>query len=82
MNLSIMFNCGAAAKTCDKSQYQESSLLDRILMKMHHLMCRVCREHSAENTKLTNALQKADVKTLTRDEKEHIRKKVQQEIAK
>jgi len=82
MNIGILFNCSEAAHICDKSQYQESSFFERFLMKLHQMMCRVCREHSSENTKLTEIIEKADLKTMPEDKKENIRKIIQQEISK
>ncbi len=82
MNIGILFKCSEAAHVCDKSQYHESSVFERVLMKLHQMMCRVCREHSSENTKLTKVIEKADLKTMPEDKKEDIRKIIQQEISK
>lgn len=77
MNLGIIFKCDEASHICDKSQYAESSYWERLLMKMHHMMCKVCREHSALNTRLSKLIGKADIKTLPKERKERIRKEIQ-----
>ncbi len=82
MNFVKIFKCEAAAHVCDKSQYKESSLWERIVMKLHHLICHACREHSNENTKLTKAIETANIQILTADKKEAIRETIQQEISK
>ncbi len=82
MNLGIIFKCGEAAHVCDKSQYRESSLFERMLMKMHHLMCRICRKHSSENGKLSEAINKSNVKVLSEKDKSVLKEKIQQEISK
>ncbi|MBT8262919.1 MAG: hypothetical protein KJO05_08865 [Bacteroidia bacterium] len=82
MNLGILFKCNEAAHICDKSQYKESSFIERLLMRMHQWMCAVCREHSSENTKLTEIIQKADLKTMPEKDKIELREVIQQEISK
>jgi hypothetical protein len=82
MNLGIIFKCKEASHICDKSQYKESSFIERLLMRMHQWMCKVCREHSAENTKLTEIIQKADLKTMPAERKDELRQVIQQEISK
>lgn len=82
MNLGIIFKCNEASHICDKSQYKESSFIERLLMRMHQWMCKVCREHSAENTKLTEIIQKADLKTMPAERKDELRQVIQQEISK
>lgn len=82
MSLTIIFKCDAAAHICDKSQYKESSLWERIQMKMHHLMCRICRQHSERNTKLSQVIQIANLKTLPVEKKKELRDTIQQEISK
>jgi hypothetical protein len=82
MNIGIIFKCKEAAHICDKSQYRESSFFERFLMKMHQMMCKVCRDHSLENSKLTEILQKADLKTFPENKKQDLRKVIQQEISK
>lgn len=82
MNFRILFKCGDAAHICDKSQYRESSRTERILMRMHQWWCKVCRQHSAENTKLTEIIQKADLKSIPEEKKQEMRKVIQQEISK
>jgi hypothetical protein len=82
MNLEIIFKCKEASHICDKSQYEESSFTERLLMKMHQWMCKVCRQHSEENTKLTKIIQKADLKTFPETKKNELQRVIQHEISK
>ncbi|MCW5520158.1 hypothetical protein J1N09_09930 [Aureitalea sp. L0-47] len=82
MNLGILFKCKDAAHICDKSQYRESSRFERMLMRMHQWMCKVCRQHSEENSKLTEIIQKANLRSLPEDKKKELQKVIQQEISK
>ncbi|QNJ98007.1 hypothetical protein [Constantimarinum furrinae] len=79
--MKIMINCGEAAQVCDKAQYEEASRWQKLLMKIHQFMCRLCREHSIRNGKLSSAIKSADLKTLPKENKEAIKKRLQQELS-
>lgn len=78
--MKFFLKCNEAAEVCDKSQYKEASLLNIIMLKMHLLMCKLCRSHSKRNTKLTNAINSANIKILQTEEKQSIKTRLQQEI--
>ena len=80
MKLGIVFKCNKAAHICDKSQYAESTLAERLFMRMHQWMCSICRDHSNENSKLTETLHKADIQLYPQEKKEILRQRIQQEI--
>lgn len=82
MNLGILFKCDDAANVCDRSQYSESTVSERLLMKFHHVICRICREHSALNGKLSRAIKKANLQSFPEHKKRELRKVIQQEISK
>jgi len=50
----IKISCEEAATICTKTQYGESSLLDRIKLSLHLVYCKVCRLYSKQNTQLTD----------------------------
>ena len=82
MKLEIMFKCDKAAHICDKSQYAESSWWERRMTKMHHMMCKVCREHSALNSKLSRLINRANLKPLSDEKKSEMQQRIQEEIDK
>jgi hypothetical protein len=82
MNFGIIFKCKEASHICDKSQYEESSFIERLLMRMHQWMCKVCRDHSTENSKLTEVIRKADLKTLPETKIQELKQVIQHEISK
>lgn len=82
MNIGIIFKCNDAAHICDKSQYAEATATERMFMKIHQWMCKICRQHSAENSKLTKAIREADLKTFPKAKKEVLKETIQQEISK
>jgi hypothetical protein len=53
-----------------------------MLMRMHQWMCKVCREHSAENSRLTEVIQKAQLRSMPEEKKKELREVIQQEISK
>jgi len=54
----IKMSCDEANHTCDKTQYKEASLLEKIKLNWHLLWCRACRKYTANNQKLTKAFRK------------------------
>ncbi len=62
--MNIFLKCNQAAQVCDKSQYKEASLSEKLKLKIHLLLCGICRDHAHRNTKLTQKLQSCNIKTL------------------
>jgi hypothetical protein len=73
-----MISCEKATLICNKAQYGEASFVDLLKMKLHHLICRVCAQHSSTNTQLTSLCKKANLKSLTPAEKEKMKKTLNQ----
>ena len=65
----IKLKCSEANHICDKTQYKEASLWEKIKLNIHLLYCRACREYTARNTKLTKTVKNPNVATVSRDEK-------------
>jgi DNA-binding GntR family transcriptional regulator len=79
--MKVMIKCDEAANVCDKAQYKEASAWEKLTMKFHHLMCRICRQHSLQNTKLTQLLKKSKVRTLNKAQKEAIKERLRKEMS-
>ncbi len=69
----MMISCEKAAKICDKAQYKEATVWDKIKLKFHLLMCKTCAKHSEENTKLTSLCNQARLKVLSEEDKEKMK---------
>jgi len=54
--MKFRIHCEEANHICDKSQYRESSLLEKLKLKLHLLYCNACRKYSSRNQKLTVAI--------------------------
>ncbi len=64
-----MISCEKAAIICDKMQYKEASLKEKIQLKFHLLVCKTCSVFSKKNTQLTSLCEKANLHSLTESEK-------------
>ena len=74
--------CDEANHICDKSQYKEASLFEKLKLQLHLLYCRACREYSARNQKLSTIINNANIKAMPKGEKDHLKEKLRQEINK
>ncbi|MEQ6124424.1 hypothetical protein AAON49_09505 [Pseudotenacibaculum sp. MALMAid0570] len=81
----LEITCDEATTICDKNQYGESTLWEKIKLNIHFLKCRICALYTKQNTTLTKIYKKKakedQVKTTTRcmsnEEKEKLRKELE-----
>ncbi len=57
-NYNLFIPCDEAQHVCDKSQYKEASLFEKIKLSLHLAFCKVCLQYNRKNTKLTNIISK------------------------
>lgn len=72
-----MISCEEAAIICNKTQYSEASLSDKLKLRLHILICRACKVYVKKNTRLSTLCQKAPLHALTETEKEAIRNRLE-----
>lgn len=72
--MKIMVPCDEAHHVCDKSQYKEASLWEKLKLYMHLVYCRACRTYSKNNKKLSNTMYKAKIKCLDKKCKEAMKR--------
>ena len=65
--IKVIIPCDDANHVCDKTQYKEATLWEKIKLNIHLIYCRACRKYTENNTKLTKVLKKSEVECL--DEK-------------
>lgn len=80
--MKFFLECDKAVHVCDKSQYNEASFFEKLMFKLHILMCNLCRGHAKSNIKLTNDIKAANIKILHPDEKQLLKTRLQQEVNK
>lgn len=79
---SIFIPCEEANHICDKNQYKEASLREKINLNLHLIYCQICRKYSSDNYKLTKALKKSKIDYLNKEEKQAMKQTVDNEIEK
>ncbi len=75
----MKLSCAEAAELCTKAEYKETSLREKIRLKLHLYFCRTCKDYHKNNKKLSGLLKKADLKTCSSQEKEHLKNKIKSE---
>lgn len=76
----IFVSCDKATHTCDKTQYNEASLWEKIKLNIHLIYCKACRKYSANNSKLTRLTHKPEVNCLKNSEKEKLKANFNKEL--
>jgi len=79
--MSIFLKCDEAAHICDKNQYHEATIWDKIKLTIHLIYCAVCRKYVSRNNALTSLIKKSEVKTMPIESKEAVKEKLRQEMA-
>ena len=72
--IKVMIPCDEANHTCDKTQYKEATLWEKIKLNIHLIYCRACREYTKNNTILTKTIKSSKVECLDNDCKEKMKK--------
>lgn len=65
----MMISCEKAATICNKTQYREASFMEKMKLKFHLFMCKACSKHSRQNTQFTTLCEKANLQSLSEQEK-------------
>ncbi len=66
--------CEEANHVCDKTQYKDATLWEKIKLNIHLIYCRACREYTKGNTKLTRLFKKSEVECLDSQSKETMKR--------
>ena len=74
--------CQEANHVCDKSQYNEAGLWEKIRLSFHLLYCRACRKYSSRNKLLTKTIKDSDIKSISQEDKNTLKERMQQELSK
>lgn len=74
--------CDEANHVCDKTQYQESTLWEKIKLNMHLIYCKACRKYSKSNTELTHNIKVSKVECMDKKCKEAMKKDFEKALKK
>lgn len=78
--IKIVIPCDEANHVCDKTQYKNATLWEKIKLNIHLLYCRACRDYTKNNTKLTKAIKKSKVDCLDQSTKIKMKKTLDKAI--
>lgn len=54
MGRKFFINCDEATTICDKSQYDEASLFDRMRLSFHLAFCKHCKKYTRQNSLMSD----------------------------
>lgn len=77
----ILLSCDEANHVCDKTQYKEASLWEKIVLNLHLIYCSACRKYTTKNAKLTKLIKNPKVHTMDATEKEHLKEELKKRLA-
>ncbi len=72
--LRLKLNCKDANHLCDKTQYNETSFLEKVRLRIHLVYCHTCKKYTKHNIKLTQTIQKSNISCLDKNCKDAMRK--------
>lgn len=73
------FNCEEACLACDKAQYEEAKFLEKLVVRLHGLICKSCRKYNQDNYELTQKLN-SKISKLSKEEKLNLQRKLEAEM--
>ena len=79
--MKIVIPCDEANHVCDKTQYKEATLWEKIKLNVHLIYCRACRKYTKNNTKLTKNIVKSKVECLDKSQKESMERDFQKAMS-
>ena len=68
----LFIACEEANHNCDKSQYNEASIWEKVKLTFHLIYCKACRKYSSNNAKLTKLVKDPKINCLKPIEKEKL----------
>lgn len=78
----VFVSCDVANHVCDKTQYNEASLWEKIKLNIHLMYCKACRKYTHNNQKLSKAVKKSNITCLDSVCKESMKSQFQAELEK
>jgi len=77
----ILLSCDEANHTCDKTQYKEATLWEKIKLNIHLMYCSACRKYTKNNAKLTKLMKNKKVEAMPASKKENLQSAFEKELA-
>ena len=85
MSNNFFISCEEATEICNKNQYKEASLWEKVRLRIHLFICKKCGQYSKQNTILTQVCEKhlqcdSEEHKLTEHDKEVLQHKIEDKI--
>ncbi|WP_104735658.1 hypothetical protein [Hanstruepera ponticola] len=78
----LFISCEQAKHICDKAQYHEASLWEKIELNIRYTWCRFTRAYVKKNKQLTTVIQKSRIDCLQNNEREVLKNEFEKELTK
>lgn len=72
-----MISCEKAALICDKKQYKEATLYEKLQLICHLAICKTCTKFSKKNAELTRLCNKAHLHFIPEKDKVQMKQELQ-----
>lgn len=72
-----MISCEKATLICNKTQYNEASFMEKLKLQFHLLLCKTCSAFTKKNAEFTVLCEKANLQSLTEQEKLKMKEQLQ-----
>lgn len=76
--MKLFLKCSETAHLCDKSQYRETGFFENLRIRIHLLLCACCRAYFRRNQRLTRCIEACDIQTLSEEEKNLLKKEIEE----
>jgi hypothetical protein len=81
MKKSFLFiSCEEAQHICDKSQYGDASLWEKIKLNLRLSWCKITRAYSKRNKTLTNTIKSSKIECLNQNEQDQLRTNFEKQL--
>ena len=76
----IIVSCEDANHFCDKNQYREATLIEKIKLNIHLIYCKACRKYSTNNGRLSRLLKNPKLQSIDNATKTNMKEELKRKM--
>ena len=76
----LFISCEEAFEICDKSQYNEATLWEKIKLNIRYTWCQFARAYVKKNKKLTKAIKASNIQCLNQNERQALQEQLDSQL--
>jgi len=76
----LFISCEEAKLICDRAQYKEATLWEKIKLNLRYTWCRITRAYVKKNKKLTEAIKSSNVQCLKQNERQELHEQLKHQL--